>query len=183
MRLFTKHILKNMRTIPFYLFTALLFVFFSCSKEDVTPIDQKLLIGDWNVTAIKYTGTSTTSYSGVSYTAKFTGTGIDMDYMVSFTENPNNFMSSGTYSIELVTEVMGDKTTQVVTMPDLILPGTWSVKGDKLIVEAQGEIQEGTINKLNATQMILTSHLKNTTTQSGMAVSSDIVIVYTFEKD
>ena len=92
-------------------------------------------------------------------------------------------MSSGTYSIELVTEVMGDKTTQVVTMPDLILPGTWSVKGDKLIVEAQGEIQEGTINKLNATQMILTSHLKNTTTQSGMAVSSDIVIVYTFEKD
>lgn len=173
-----------MRTLPFYLLIVLSVIFLSCSKEDENLIDTTLLIGDWNVTAVKYTGTSTTSALGVKYTTKFTGTGMDMDFMVSFNENPNSFVSSGTYSVELVAEAMGDTYTQIVQVPNFTIPGSWNiVNGNKLRIESAGEVQESIINKLTTSQMIMTNHDKRTTTQNGMEVISDISIVFTFEKD
>jgi hypothetical protein len=171
-----------MKILSISLLMALSVIISSCSKEEVVAFDEGLLTGSWNMTTINYTGTSTTTYAGVSTVANFTGTGKDMDLTVQFTKDPNNFTSSGSYSIELKTQINGQTVTETYEFSNFMMPGSWSIKGDKLTIEAQSQSQDATIKKLNNAELIIMGQQENKVSQSGVTVTQKVSVIYSFEK-
>jgi hypothetical protein len=171
-----------MRIFHFYLLCTLSIILFSCSKENEKPFDETLIIGSWKMVSVNYTGQSTTSYAGITTTANYTGTGIDMDLTLNFSENPNSFISEGSYSIELNIEVLGQVTTSVTQIEDLMMPGTWSIKGDILKIQSMNDTQEATIKKLNASEMVVVGSIDDSQSINGVTVTQKVTSTFIFEK-
>lgn len=90
-----------MRFTKLLLFLALPLMMLSCSKEDENPVfDESLLVGDWQISSLDYSGTATTTMDGFSSTATYTGKGVEMDMIVRFLQDPNSVVSDGEYGIE-----------------------------------------------------------------------------------
>lgn len=139
------------------LFLAIAVFFLSCSDDDKDPAPTgDGLAGSWTVTGVDYGGTSTTSYMGEALaTATFTGKGKDMNMTLTFSENPNTFVSKGSYTVELKTTTAGMTQTQDVPVNEFMMPGTWKQDGKTLTVTSttNGEVQEATIVEQTATTL------------------------------
>lgn len=164
------------------LFLALAVIFLSCSEdEDPMPTSQGM-VGVWNITALEYKGTTTTTFDGGSLEADFTGTGKDMTLVSTFTENPNEVRSEGTYTIVLKTTMMGQTTTDEITMGEVVTDGTWSLNGRNLTVTGDAGPQTATIIEQTSTRLKIKVEVKETATDQGMTVTTNVVGTYTFTK-
>src|SRR5690349_21529334 len=111
-------------------FLGIAVLFFSCGSDDEAPLPAiEGMVGTWNVTAIDYSGTTTTSAAGQSIKATFTGKGKDIDYTTTFSVEPNEVVSNGDYVIELKTTVMGQTTTEDYYFDEVLMDGTWELEG------------------------------------------------------
>ncbi len=171
-----------MKLFQIFFFAILLTAFTACGDDEAAPDGS--IVGDWDVTAIDYGGTSTTSGPGFpTITSTFTGTGVDMNLMVSFSEDPNVYTSSGSYGVELTTETQGQSSTDTVTISGFADDGEWSQNGSTIMVTASnGETSEITIISIDGDEMIL-EFGDVTTTQSGDFTStSEVMGTYTFQR-
>lgn len=171
-----------MKTSIKSLLLGLTILIFSCSKENETPYDESMVVGNWQLTSIDYSGTSTTSILGIKAVTNFTGKGIDMDFKVGFVDDPNEYISMGDYNIELTTELAGQITTEIYKISDFMMPGTWSLKGDKLIIENLEDTQEAIIKELKSSVMVLVSKYENTTSQTGFTLTQKVTSTFKFER-
>ncbi len=100
---------------------------FTCENE---PIDDGIfteienpngtvnanLVGEWQLVALDYSGTSTTTVGTVSTTANFVGTSANEDYTLDLNAD-GSYTTSGSYDIELETEITGiPNQTNTVTL-------------------------------------------------------------------
>ncbi len=157
---------------------------FSCKKDDETPqIDQSLFPGAWELTDLDYTGTSKTSYLGQVLTVNFVGSLIESDLIVTFTENPNEFQSEGSYTIELTSEILGVKSTSYETIDEVFLPGSWEIVGNKLLVTSSvTEPAEVTIESLSESELTISQDETEDFSQDGVNVTSELSLQYTFTR-
>lgn len=65
-----------MKVLSLVLLSSLVLLF-SCSQGDDPQPTSEGLVGTWTVTGIDYKGSTTTTITGVSLKADFTGTGKD----------------------------------------------------------------------------------------------------------
>ena len=148
-----------MKISKFFLLLGVLSLIYSCSDDEASTGAGDSIVGKWKLTAIDYSGTSTTEVAGQSITAQFTGTGFDMDLDIEFTENPNDYNTSGDYSIHLISEVQGQTIEQDWTNQGFIGAGTWVQDGDIITVSTSGQPdQEATIVSIdnkNCTKLYL----------------------------
>ena len=172
-----------MKIIKSLFLLALAFTVLSCSEDEKPSFDETLLPGEWELSTLDYSGTTTTSYSVLSIEADFVGTLVESDLLVNFTAEPNEFVSSGSYLIELETTVAGQSTTTTQEFPNILLPGTWRIEHDKLIVENEiaGE-QETTIKRLDDSSLIITVKLTETYSQSGAEITTVVNGVYSLTR-
>ena len=151
----------------------------SCSKDD----DSFEIMGEWTVTDISYTGTSSSAVGGVTQTFDFTGTGYDMDLKISFEDTPKEYSAEGDYSIMLVVDVAGQMMEVPWTNVDFIGNGEWEKDGNTLSVTAStGEVQTATIVELTDNKMVIAWDFMDTTTQQGTVMTQNVNGTYTFEK-
>jgi hypothetical protein len=170
--------------LPF-LALALCFMFACSKKEDVpTPASANELKGSWKATDISYTGTSTTSVSGVTASSNFTGTGYDLNLTIKFDENPNIYTTSGNYSIKLATNINGQTINQNYTNQSFLDGGSWSKQGNELSITSKtnGAIQKATILEHTGTTLKLGYNTTQTTQQNGASVSVTIATIYIFNR-
>ena len=112
------------------------------------------LVATWVGVSVEYTGTSVSEITGFpDITTEFVGTGYDIDYTMTFDENPNEISSTGSYSIELVTTFEGQSTTQNVENLSWLNIGEWSRTGDEVSVTVNGETSTMTIVELTDTTL------------------------------
>ena len=110
------------------------------------------LVATWVGETIDYTGTSVSEIDGFpDITTEFVGTGYDVDYTMTFSENPNEITSAGSYSIELVTTFEGQSTTQNVENLNWANIGEWSRTGDEVTVTVGSDTSTMTIVELTDT--------------------------------
>ena len=89
---------------------SLLLTLISCSDDDPASIEEpNLLIGAWQAQDLEITGTLSTEIAGIPVTTDFMGDVYEMTSTLTFTENPNNVISQGTYSAELRTTIQGQE--------------------------------------------------------------------------
>lgn len=157
-------------------------VIFSCSKEDDPIPTSEGMVGEWSMTALSYKGSTTTKVSGFSAKADFTGTGKDIDFVTTFTADPNNVSSEGSYTIVLKTTIAGQSTTEEVPLDEVIMDGTWSLEGRTLTVTNGDLSQDATVTKQSDTTLQFKVDVTETEGDADISVTTVLHAVYTFEK-
>lgn len=144
------------------LFLSFLFVFASCSKDDDnTPnqVDSTIdITGSWELTGMEYEGESSQTVQGQTITMDYVGVARDIDAQVVFTENPNEVTSTGSYTIDLTMNYLGQTITQdyFLDFSDYITSASsWSIDGNEMTFESEGEVQTAEIVTLTQNMMVL----------------------------
>lgn len=115
------------------------------------------LIGTWIGVDLDYSGSTTTTADGLPpITADFVGETTESDYTLTFSEEPNEVVSDGSYTIELTTTILGETQTNTEDL-DFFLTGTWTRDGNTLTISAEGRTEEYTIEELTDDSLILVS--------------------------
>lgn len=170
-----------MKNLSILLFT-FLFVFASCSSDDDSnsQIDLTVdLTGSWELTSLEYEGESTIEVENQTLTISFDGFGKDFDAQVNFTEDPNELTSTGSYTLVLTTNFMGESITQeeLIDFSDDIITGEWSLEnGNQLVIVSNGETQTAEIISLNETKMVLLSNESTSIDGVNVDISSEITL-------
>ena len=170
------------------LFALLLMVtiFASCDNDDDSMTSSDDLVGTWAVTKIDYEGDTETVNQGAGITSTFVGEGYDMDLVIEFSQNPNEFKTSGDYSIKLTTTTQGQSYETDVTNNGFINEGEWTKNGNEITVTstANQEEQTATILELTATTLKIAWEFTETIQlpQSGGTSTINTMGEYTFTK-
>jgi hypothetical protein len=147
----------------------------ACSDDDDNNPSSNELVGSWKLESMDYTGTSTTDFNGSAFTSEFMGTAFDIDATVSFSEDPNEYNTSGGYKISLTYDVQGQSFEQEVTFDGIFNSGSWSRTGDVILVtNPDGETQEATIITLNDNELVMESVVTEVTTSSGATSTIEV---------
>lgn len=156
-------------------------IFLSCGDDDPMPTSSGM-VGNWTVTAVDYRGTTTMSALGTNIKSDFTGTGKDMTVNTVFNENPNTVNSQGSYTIVLRTTTMGQTATEERTFDEVVTNGSWSLSGKKLTITDSHGPQEATILEQTSTALKIRVDVKESETNLGITVTTDLHVTYTFKK-
>lgn len=173
-----------MNFTKFFILFIGLSVLASCSDDDTNNSNNVSVVGNWLVTGIDYGGTSSIEVPGEDIiTSVFTGTGTDMDLEITFDDNPNNYSTSGDYSVLLDVNTQGITQQQTWTNQGFIGDGTWDRSGNTLtITDSSGQENVTTIQTLNETTLVIEWAFINTFTQNGAIFVQDVQGTYTFER-
>jgi len=173
--------MKNLKKIV-VLFSATL-LFTSCNSDDaVLQIDNSQILGTWKLIELEENGTTVTTTQGTSITATLSAFGKDIDAELTFTENPNKFVSLGSYVSVITTEVLGQQITQEVPINNFLGSGDWEINGNSMSVSTNGEEDMAEIIELNESRLKLKYTTSEETTLQGTAIKIDITVFYTLTK-
>lgn len=104
----------------------------SCKKDD-DDISAGKLVGTWRMTELYCNnGKTTTNFLGIPIEGTFTYEGIEYNTTTTFTENPNEFTSSGSYKYRATTVIGGETDITEETVSFNGGTGTWELDGDIL---------------------------------------------------
>lgn len=165
------------------LLLSLAVIFLSCSEDEEPLPTSQGMVGTWDMTAVDYTGTSTTTMQGASMTTDYTGTGKEMNVVSTFTENPNTVLTQGSYIIVLKGTSMGQTITEEVPFDEVVTDGTWTLSGRTLTVTGLNGPEEATILEQTSTSLIMRMDVTKSVTSQDITVSSNIKITFTFKKN
>ncbi|MGB1205079.1 MAG: hypothetical protein ACPG5B_05500 [Chitinophagales bacterium] len=153
------------------------------NTNDTTTITSHELVGAWDLASIEYEGTITSEAPGFpASVTSFTGTGTDMSLMLDFSEDPNDYTSSGNYSVEVAVESFGQIITETWVNESFIGDGTWAEADNILTVTNSGGEQTATIEELTDTQLIVAFGYSDVTVLAGVTTTQDVQGTYTFTK-
>ena len=133
----------------------------SCTDDASTIIDVSAqaedLIGTWNLTEESQDGKVTTEIiAGVPVNGKITSVGKNLDTQFIFTDNPNNYQTSGGYTDAIKISAAGITLAEgdlVVPISKLINQGTWAIDQGILSLTQNSFVQTVTISELTSTML------------------------------
>ncbi|WP_299099724.1 hypothetical protein [uncultured Winogradskyella sp.] len=174
-----------MKKLKFTFIMCLSIFMMSCSSDDDSnnTLSEDFLLGTWIGVDLEYSGTTEFEYLGIPITTQFVGDAYDIDYSISFMDDPNEFTTDGTYSIELSTTVLGE--TQVENIEGLMFlsDGNWSLSGNELTIVNQGVASVGTLTILSNDLLELNVVEMQTTVLDGIEYVVTVNSVSTFERE
>lgn len=170
--------MKKLNTL-FLVFTL---IFASCSSDDGTPEISGDIVGIWEMVDYDYSGTTVTQAQGQTLSANFVGEAYDIDYTLTFEENPNKVISEGSFSLELTTTVAGQTSTQNIEALDVLESGTWEIiNGELVTVTSNGE-GKMKIEQLTESTLVLSIEEELDLSQSGASIISTVNAIVIMEK-
>ena len=173
-----------MRLSKMLLNLGFLILLMTCNKEDDNPANHSV-VGSWQLTsASSDNGMITTDTPIATFTTNYTFFGEDLNLVISFSEDPNTFSSTGIYTRVVTTTTNNQTITQQEPGDDFQASGTWE-RADNLVTITYPDLSTQTLNitSLSETKMsarfILnaTEDIGNGATETNMAT-----IFYTFER-
>lgn len=153
-----------MKTTKFFFALLTVAILASCSKEDdVPPVDDSLLLGEWNLEEYIYSGTSSVSQGGTTMTISFVGEFYDIDARLILNSD-NTYRTEGSYVVELTSTMEGQTFTENRPSPYVEATGTYRIENSTLItgdnqVQQPGDVNmtviQGTIAELTANRLVI----------------------------
>lgn len=164
------------------LFSITLF-FASCSSSDDAPqVNSKDLLGTWNLTEVTTEGTTKSTGNGVTIESTYTSLGKDYNAKLIFSENPNKFQSSGSYTSVVTTTTLGQESTINVPINNIIGAGDWEITGNTLNTSGYGDDASAEILELNESTLKLKILLDKEFTFNGVSQKTTGIVFYTLTK-
>ena len=154
-------------------FVLLFLLFNACNDDSVTrrELPDPTIVGQWNNTDIHYSGTALLLDDNTAEALSVSAMSYDEDLVFDFQENPNILTSEGVFQI--VVTISGAGISEEYYYPNTALETSyWSISGDLLTTEFQGEPTLFNINVLTQTNLVLSAlvpinHLMDTEELSG----------------
>lgn len=162
------------------LFIVLTFILTSCSTDDSSSIISGDIVGTWIGSSIDYSGDTTTTVDGVTIVADFVGEAYDMDYTVTFSENPNEVVSEGSYSLKLTYTALGQTSVENLENIEFLEGGTWEQNNAILILTAEGESANYVIEELTENKLVISVSVDEDLSEQGISVMTSIEAKMTF---
>lgn len=163
-----------------FLFIALVLVFTSCSTDDSPSIISGDIVGTWIGNTIDYSGDTVTTVDGQTLVADFVGEAYDMDYTITFSEDPNNVVSEGSYSLKLTYTVLGQTSVENVENIEFLEGGNWEQSNNILTLIAQEESIDYKIEELTDDKLVLSLSVEEDLSEQGVSIISTIDAKMTF---
>lgn len=164
------------------LFLSFLFVLVSCSSDDDSQGNSTIdITGNWEVTGMEGEGEATGEFNGQMVTLPFELLGKDFDAQVLFTEDPNEMTPTGSLTLEITVSFLGQTDTieEMVDLSDeFITASSWSIDGNIMTLESEGEIQTAEIITLTQNKMVLLVEQ----TRAIMGLEADVIQEVTLER-
>ena len=137
------------------------FSLLSCSSDDdgqeQNGVNASSLIGNWKMISQDYTGEGSTAAAGTTINVSYVGETVETDIEISFTENPNEFDSSGNVTTKLTTTYDGGFEDVQTTSNEFQSSGTWEFVGnDKLKMNGEGTGGTSVASEVTSTILELT---------------------------
>ena len=167
--------------------------FMSCSSDDdssnnSTNDTSGTLVGTWALESFDYSGNTTSTITGQSISSDFTGVAENIDYSITFTDNPNEFVTGGSYDIEMSNTFLGQTITTNESFNGVESEGGWEQNGNTIIVNGS-LVDSGTsfpvnnevatapfmIEELTDTTLILTQEINQEETVNGSTFSISLI--------
>ncbi len=154
----------------------------SCSSDDSEPIVSGSIIGSWTGTTLDYSGKTVTTVQGQSITSDYIGEAYDMDYVLTFAENPNVIVSEGNYSIKLTNTTLGQTSVQNIENIEFLEAETWEQKDNIITVTDNGETTDFTIVELTENTLKLSASTEEDLSEQGVSIIATINATMTFSR-
>ena len=158
---------------------------FSCGSDDdnnVTSPNADLL-GTWNGTSIDGTSNGTIEEDGIRIPFTGTYTGSNINYSLTFTENPNNITSEGTFDALGTIMIVGQ--TFLENLPGETFldstTATWTRSGGILTISDEGT-PDTYIMIITENTMTLTISITETVVDEGVTTTSTRDLTASFTK-
>ena len=174
-----------MKLSKLFLFIALIAATVSCKSDDDSNMQINAeLAGTWSATGIDFTGTTATEFMGVTLNVAAVGTGTNINYSITLSEDPNIVLATGMFDLELTLTAPGvPPQTQTLTDQMPVGGGTWEQNGNTVSFTENGETTVVNIDVLTATDLQLSFSETETTTQpNGAIVTESTNLVMTFTR-
>jgi len=135
----------------------------ACGNNDDVVVEDTSsdLVGTWQLTSLDYSGTSTNTIDGIPIEATHAGFAKNIDYSISFSENPNLYDANGEYIIELTTIIDGEGSTLDIELFAFEADGTWSLNQRELTIIRDNETEIISITNLNETTLTIVSDVSD----------------------
>jgi Lipocalin-like domain len=165
----------------FYVTALISLLLMGCDKEDTTDVSK--VVGNWELTEI-YTddGVSTNTGFGETFSYTYSFYGKDFNTVTTFTENPNTFTSSGSYTVVTTAVIGGLENTVETNVPAFNTPGQWEINGDTFIQTISGNSTEFQILELSDTKLRLRFDEDVTFESGGYVTNNQATVFSTFER-
>jgi hypothetical protein len=153
----------------------------SCSNNDDDSSNTSGdILGTWVGVDVDYSGNSVTEFAGEEIVSDFVGEAFDVDYTLVFTENPNELVTDGSYSIELTTTTAGQTQVETVENLEFLNDGTWSKSGNELTITSNGQTTVATILELTDNSLTLKSVTEQGFSQQGITIITTVNAIATY---
>ncbi|MEO6131208.1 MAG: lipocalin family protein [Saprospiraceae bacterium] len=154
-----------------------LMISIGCGKDE--PVHH-VIVGEWTMTETHCNdGVILHDVLGQEEIQTFSYHGTEYNATTTFTENPNQFFSSGYYKYEYTTTYLGDTETTILQSDAILGTGQWSIEDDTLFQTQAGNMKEFVILELNESKMRLRLDLN--TTEGGLPTTGTVFL--NFEKN
>lgn len=172
--------------------------FAACSTDDDNSNNNDTsgeLVGTWDLISLDYNGNTFTSMDGQGFNIDFVGFAENIDYSLTFTENPNEFLAGGSYDINASSTFEGQTTTINESFDGVSSEGTWEQNGNILTVEGT-LVDAGTtlpvnmdietaptvISELTDTTLVLTQEINQEQTANGVTITISVFAETTYTR-
>jgi len=171
-----------MKNLILLIAAAMTLTLFSCGKDDDPQRSSSDLEGEWNITAVDYTGTTTTVTPGFpDIVQDFVGVGRDIEILFTFNDD-DSYTSKGSYVVDLTTTFNGVSTTQEVPVLDFLGSGTYEYTDPDLTLTEGDNVSECTVSTLNSSSLVIKATTTVSTTQFGVTNTSVLDYNISFER-
>ncbi len=137
------------------LFIALALVFSSCSTDDSNSTITDDIVGVWEATNVDAKMVVSTTISGITVETDYDADVYDLDSSLTFTEDPNDMVTEGTFSVKGSVEAGEEPISFDEKNLPLLGNGTWDVVGSELQIETTTGTAVAKIKKLTESELVL----------------------------
>jgi hypothetical protein len=170
------------------LFSATL-LFISCSTDDdgstVDPNAQaQNLIGTWLLAEITQDGTVSTDVQGLPVSGTITSFGKDIDAQIIFSENPDNYVTSGGYTDVITVNVLEQifNEEQNISIADILGQGSWSLDQGILTLTQSSDVRAASVIELTTTSLKLEIEINEQAVLQGITGNIESTLMMTLTK-
>jgi len=167
-----------------FLFALITFTISCDTTECGCSIPSERIVGHWNGTAININGTTQVTLPGfpIPVPVSIVGEGYDLNFTYTLTENPNEAVSEGSYSIEITASAVGRLFTENQENIEVDFSGPWNQDNDLLTMTVNGQEVTATILELTATTLILELSTEQKITYEGEDININAITTITFSR-
>ena len=156
----------------------------ACSSDDDSSAanNSAELDGTWNAEDLSIVINAVVNFQGQVIETNSTAVSYDTDYVITFNETTNTYVSTGSYDLEDTTVALGQTIIEDIQDFEFLENGTWTQDGTVLRISFEDENVIFEINELTDSALTITLNESETIVEDGESYTITTEIIATFRR-